>query len=89
MRIIGEMVGNTSLPEQYKDAMTQLAEEKERLQGLLKAIRDRMNNKFKSYILRHQRLFIWCDGLIIPFTEIIPIVIFDTIRKAGMVNFYD
>ena len=34
------MVGNSSLPEQHKDALTQLNEEKERLQHLLKAIRD-------------------------------------------------
>lgn len=40
LRIIGEMVGNSPLPEQHKDALTQLNEEKERLQHLLKAIRD-------------------------------------------------
>lgn len=39
LRIIGEMVGNSPLPEQHKDALTQLNEEKERLQNLLKAIR--------------------------------------------------
>lgn len=33
LRIIGEMVGNNPLPEQHKDAMTQLVEERERLQG--------------------------------------------------------
>lgn len=38
LRIINEMVGNNPLPEQHKDAMTQLAQEKERLQGLLKSI---------------------------------------------------
>ena len=40
LRIIGEMVGNSPLPEQHKDALTQLNEEKERVQNLLKAIRD-------------------------------------------------
>lgn len=40
LRIICEMVGNSPLPEQHKDALTQLNEEKERLQNLLKAIRD-------------------------------------------------
>lgn len=40
LKIIGEMVGNSPLPEQHKDALTQLNEEKERLQNLLKAIRD-------------------------------------------------
>ena len=37
LRIIGEMVGNNPLPEQHKDAMTQLVEERERLQGLYKS----------------------------------------------------
>ena len=32
------MVGNNPLPVQHKDAMTQLVEERERLQGLLKSI---------------------------------------------------
>lgn len=40
LKIIGEMVGNSPLPEQHKDALTQLNEEKERLQNLLKVIRD-------------------------------------------------
>lgn len=40
LRIIGEMVGNNPLPVQHKDAMTQFVEERERLQGLLKSIRD-------------------------------------------------
>lgn len=44
LRIIGEMVGNNPLPEQHKDAMTQLVEERERLQGLLKSIRDSIEN---------------------------------------------
>ena len=44
LRIIGEMVGNNPLPEQHKDAMTQLVEERERLQGLLKSIRESIDN---------------------------------------------
>ena len=44
LRIIGEMVGNNPLPEQRKDAMTQLVEERERLQGLLKSIRESIDN---------------------------------------------
>lgn len=40
LRIIGEMVGGEPLPEQHKDAMKQLVEERDRLQGLLKTIRD-------------------------------------------------
>lgn len=47
LRIICEMVGNSPLPEQHKDALTQLNEEKERLQNLLKAIRDSIE-KIKS-----------------------------------------
>ena len=35
LRIISEMVGNNPLPEQHKDAMTQLVEERERLEGVL------------------------------------------------------
>lgn len=42
LQIIDEMVGSTPLDEQHKDAMTQLVEEKERLQKLLKSIRDRI-----------------------------------------------
>lgn len=44
LRIIGEMVGNNPLSEQHKDAMTQLVEERERLQGLLKSIRESIDN---------------------------------------------
>ena len=47
LRIINEMVSNSPLPKQDKDAMTQLVEEKERLQGLLKAIRESIE-KIKS-----------------------------------------
>ena len=47
--IIGEMVGNNPLPEQHKDAMTQLVEERERLQGLLKSIRESIDNIKSEY----------------------------------------
>lgn len=47
--IIGEMVGNSPLPEQHKDALTQLNEEKERLQNLLKAIRDSIEQIKSEY----------------------------------------
>ena len=40
LRIIHEMVHCESLPEQHKDAMTQLVDERERLQGMLKSIRE-------------------------------------------------
>lgn len=49
LRIIGEMVGNRPLPEQHKDALTQLNEEKERLQNLLKAIRDSIEQIKSEY----------------------------------------
>ena len=49
LRIIGEMVGNDPLPEQHKDAMTQLVEERERLQGLLKSIRESIDNIKSEY----------------------------------------
>ena len=49
LRIIGEMVGNNPLPEQRKDAMTQLVEERERLQGLLKSIRESIDNIKSEY----------------------------------------
>ena len=49
LRIIGEMVGNSPLPEQHKDALTQLNEEKERLQHLLKAIRDSVEQIKSEY----------------------------------------
>lgn len=49
LRIIGEMVGNSPLPEQHKDALTQLNEDKERLQNLLKAIRDSIEQIKSEY----------------------------------------
>lgn len=49
LRIISEMVDENPLPEQHKDAMTQLAEEKKRLEGLLKAIRDSIDNIKTQY----------------------------------------
>lgn len=49
LRIIGEMVGNSPLPEQHKDALTQLSEEKDRLQDLLKAIRDSIEDIKSEY----------------------------------------
>lgn len=49
LRIIGEMLGNSPLPEQHKDALTQLNEEKERLQNLLKAIRDSIEQIKSEY----------------------------------------
>lgn len=47
LRIINEMVGDHSLPEKHQDAMTQLHEEKERLESLLKSIRESIE-KIKS-----------------------------------------
>lgn len=47
LKIINEMIGNSPLPKQDKDAMTQLVEEEERLQSLLKAIRESIE-KIKS-----------------------------------------
>lgn len=49
LRTIGEMVGNNPLPEQNKDAMTQLVEDKERLHGLLKSIRESIDNIKTEY----------------------------------------
>ena len=49
LRIIGEMVGNSPLPEQHKDALTQLIEERERLQNLLKSIRDSIEQIKSKY----------------------------------------
>lgn len=49
LRIIGEMVGNNSFPEQYKDAMTQLTEERERLQGMLNSIRESIESIKSKY----------------------------------------
>lgn len=49
LRMIYEMVGNNPLPEQHKDAMTQLIEERERLQGLLKSIRESMDAIKSAY----------------------------------------
>lgn len=43
------MVGNSPLPEQHKNALTQLNEEKERLQNLLKAIRDSIEQIKSEY----------------------------------------
>ena len=49
LKIIGEMVGNSPLPEQHKDALTQLIEERKRLQNLLKAIRDSIEQIKSEY----------------------------------------
>ena len=49
LRIISEMVGNNPLPEQHKDAMTQLVEERERLEGLLESIRESIENIKSEY----------------------------------------
>lgn len=49
LRIINEMVGNNPLSEHHQDAMTQLVEEKERLQGLLKSIRESIDNIKAEY----------------------------------------
>lgn len=49
LRIISEMVGNNPLPEQHKDAMTQLVEERERLEGLLESIRESIENMKSEY----------------------------------------
>lgn len=49
LRTIGEMVGNNPLPEQNKDAMTQLVEDRERLHGLLKSIRESIDNIKTEY----------------------------------------
>ena len=49
LRMIYEMVGNNPLPEQHKDAMTPLIEERERLQGLLKSIKESMDAIKSAY----------------------------------------
>lgn len=49
LRIIAEMVGSTLLPAKHKDAMTQLVEEKERLQGLIKSIRESIDSIKSKY----------------------------------------
>lgn len=49
LRIIHEMVGNSPLSESHKNAMTQLAEEKSRLQGLLKSVTERIDNIKSEY----------------------------------------
>lgn len=49
LQIIAEMVGSTSLPAKHKDAMTQLVEEKERLQGLIKSIRESIDSIKSKY----------------------------------------
>lgn len=47
LKIINEMVGNNSLPEHNKDAMSQLTKEKNRLDCLLKSVRENIK-KIKS-----------------------------------------
>lgn len=49
LKIINELVDDNKLPEQTKDAMTQLLEERERLQGLLKNIKDDIEKIKSSY----------------------------------------
>lgn len=49
LKIINELVDANKLPEQTKDAMTQLLEERERLQGLLKNIKDDIEKIKSSY----------------------------------------
>lgn len=49
LKIINELVDDNKLPEQMKDAMTQLLEERERLQGLLKNIKDDIEKIKSSY----------------------------------------
>lgn len=49
LKIIGEMVGNNPLPEQHRDAMAQLAEERKRLQKLLKSIRESIDHIKSEY----------------------------------------
>ncbi|MDO4481938.1 MAG: molecular chaperone DnaJ, partial [Bacillota bacterium] len=49
LRIIGEMVGSSQMHEQHKDAVTQLVEERERLKGLLKSIRESIDNIKSEY----------------------------------------
>lgn len=49
LRIIHEMVGNSPLSEPHKDAMTQLAEEKLRLQDLLKSVTECIDNIKSEY----------------------------------------
>lgn len=49
LRIIHEMVVNSPLPEQHKDVMTQLAEEKLRLQGLLKSVTESIDTIKSEY----------------------------------------
>lgn len=49
LRIINEMVGSNPLSEQNKDARARLAEERERLQGLLRSIRESIDNIKSAY----------------------------------------
>lgn len=49
LRMIYEMVGNNPLPERHKDAMTQLVEERARLQGLLKSIKESIDAIKSAY----------------------------------------
>ncbi len=49
LRMINEMVGDSQIPETHQDAVAQLAEEKERIEGLIKAIRDDIDNIKAEY----------------------------------------
>lgn len=49
LRIIGEMVGSEPLQKHHKDAMKQLACERDRLQSLLKSIRDSIDKIKADY----------------------------------------
>lgn len=49
LRIIGEMVGERHLPETGQTAMTQLMDEKKRLEGMIKNVRERMERIKSEY----------------------------------------
>lgn len=49
LRIIGEMVTNNTFPESYKTPLTQLVEEKDRLQNLIKLIRNSIEEIKSKY----------------------------------------
>lgn len=49
LRIINEMVGDPTLPENHKDAMSQLVEDQERLTGLMKAVKDDIDRIKSEY----------------------------------------
>jgi ElaB/YqjD/DUF883 family membrane-anchored ribosome-binding protein len=49
LRIIGEMVGERHLPENGQTAMTQLMDEKKRLEGMIKNVRERMERIKSEY----------------------------------------